>query len=253
MKKLLVLIFFSAFASKGLSQSFHLFSFVDSRLITHATDNRNLDEMARHLHKLLALPKADSIKKDPTKSSYDNLLADINKIQKGDVILFYFGGEGDGNSKDENIDKDKEKQFVFFGGKKVSHGEIVKIVSKQKPQMAIILIEGTKKQSLENEGQYVNDHAGIISKASASQLFKFKLSPKDEGTIFYMNATEPPKPAQKNKITGSYFLASFKNNLYNELGESNPSWDKIRNNVETQVKKFTRNVQTPYGSVIAIK
>lgn len=249
MKKLILFILLSSFTFNVFSQSLHVFSLIDGRLITTSTDRKNVEEIGNNLGKLLELKLEKPVKEDPLLFKYNDFLTNISKIQQGDVILFYFGGEGDGDKKDKSL----EKQFVFFQNTKITHKEIVDLVAKQKPRMAIILVEGTKKQALENEGEYEHDHAGVISKTNASKLFQFKNSASDKGAIIYMNATQPPNPAQKNRITGSYFLASFKNNLYNELGESEPNWDNIRNNVEMQVKKFTRGVQAPYGSMISIK
>lgn len=248
MKKLVLLALLCSSFPDVFSQNFHLYSFIDQRLTTQKLDKASIDEMAKHLPELLGISKGEVYSRDPRQYSYEALLTDLNKIQKGDIFVFYFAGEGEGKKG-----KAEDKQVIYFKDKPVSHNEIIKQVSQKKPRMAILLMEGSSKQALSNEGEYRKDHAGVVSKASAGMLFSAKLSPGDAGMVFYMNATEPPKPAQKNYKTGSYFLSSFINSLYDEMGEPAPKWDNIKMKVSTQVTEFSKNVQTPYGSLHPVK
>lgn len=247
MKRLIIFAILFLSLSKGFSQYFHQFSFIDQRLITHKADQANMDEMGKHLVSLLKITKKEPVSQDPVKYSYAQLQEAINEINEKDILLFYFAGEGSGKKNDRT----PERQVISFSDKSVSHKEIIDLVKKKKPKVAIILIEGSDKQVLINEEGFRRDHAGAVSRESALALFNY--NKEQEKIVVYMNATKPPNPAQKNRRTGSYFLSSFKNNLYDQLGESNPDWNKIIRQVEVQVTEFTKNVQTPYGEVFPVR
>lgn len=248
MKKLVLLTILLFSVSEGFSQVFHQYSFIDQRLITHKADLATMDEIGKHVPAILKITAADPVSEDPVKYSYAQLQKDINKIQNGDIFLFYFAGEGSGKAKGRAT----ERQMISFSDKSVSHKEIIDLVKERKPRVAILLMEGSDKQVLMNEEGYKRDHAGAISKESATILFNLKKEQEKVRMIVYMNATEPPKPTRKNRRTGSYFLSSFKNNLYDQLGESNPDWNKVIGQVRAQVSEFTKNVQTPYGEIFPI-
>lgn len=250
MKRLVIFTIVFLSFSKGFSQSFHQFSLIDQRLITYKADQANIDEMGNHLVGLLKIAKKEPVSQDPVKYSYAQLQEAINEINEKDILLFYFAGEGSRKAKGSRA---TERQVITFSDKSVTHKEIIDLVKKRKPKVAILLMEGSDRQVLINEEGYRRDHAGAVSRESALTLFNYKKEQEEVRIIVYMNATEPPSPARKNRRTGSYFLSSFKNNLYDQLGESNPDWNKVIRQVEVQVMEFTKNVQTPYGEIYPIR
>jgi|GEM_PF-1396398 len=247
MKKIILLLVFFSAGTNVFAQGFRLYSFIDQRLATQKLDKESIDDMETHLPKLLGMSIEAGISADPVRSGYNELVSALDQINKGDVVIFYFAGAGDGKGTETG------KQKVYIGGKPVTHQEIIDRVTRRGPKLAVILMEGSNSQALTKEGEYKHDHAGAVSKTSTKKLFDQLKSPADKGMLVYMNATEPPKPAQKNYKTGSYFLSSFKNNLYDELGESNPDWNNIINKVSAQVREFSRNVQKPYGNTYSIR
>jgi hypothetical protein len=222
------------------SQQVHTISIIQKRQAVDK-DKETIKEMRNSIIRFIdGKPGKEYTVDNPSDKNTETIINDFYKnVLKEDVVLFYFSGTGKYIKGELNME---------IGGEFKPVSIIIDLVKGKSPKTGIILVDCALREiEKDNKGKDEN-HSSIITKEMTKKLFLLK----KESQIICIKAASPPKqPIHRSAILGSFFLQSFKNNMYDEMGleeDMEPSWDNIIKKTEQDVTSITRNGQIPAGT-----